>query len=324
MLNRAIQEAYTILEGETPDRGLFEELSRLRGADVLDLLSLAAKVRCAFAPGDHLCTIMNAKSGLCGEDCRFCAQSLHHGAGDRQSPLADTGEILRRGGETLESGVDIFGVVTSGVGYTTVDREFAHILEAVDRLHARFPGLRVCASLGLLSDETARELSRHGIYRYNCNIQTNPARYGELIATTHGAKDRIATIGLLKKYGVPVCCGGIIGLGETMEDRLAMAFFLKDLGAQVIPLNVLIPLPGTPLEGRKPLSAAEAAVTFALFRLIHPAGNIKFAAGRETLMRDFQGLIMPVANGFITGGYLTTRGRAVQDDLKFLEALHEF
>ena len=324
MLNRAVEKAYEILDGKVPDRGIFTELSQLSGEDILDLVSLAVKVKHAFSPPDHICTIINAKSGLCGEDCRFCAQSRYYKTGAERFPLVSLETILEKGRETVESGVSTFGIVTSGVGYVTITEEFTRILKAIDELHVRFPGLNVCASLGLLSDTTARELSRHGIYHYNINIQTNPAKYNELISSTHSAGDRIRTIELLKKYGVGICSGGIIGLGETMEDRLEMAFYLKDLDVDVIPLNVLIPLPGTPLENNVPLSAADAAKIFSLFRLIHPTRSIKFAAGRETLMKDFQGLIMLVASGFITGGYLTTRGRAVSDDLAFVKELHAF
>lgn len=321
MLNQAVAKAYAILEGHVPERGLIEELSLLQGPDILDLMSLAVKVKEAFSPREHLCTIMNSKSGLCGEDCRFCAQSMHHESPVEKFPLASVETICDKARETYESGIGTFGIVTSGLGYTAVNEEFVLILRAIDELHVRFPALKVCASLGILSDTTARELSRHGISHYNCNIQTNPARYGDLVSSTHTIGERIRTLELLKKHGLGLCCGGIIGLGETMEDRIEMAFSLREIGADTIPINVLIPLPGTPLEGREPLSAAEVVKTFALFRLIHPSKNIKFAAGRETVMKDFQGLIMLAANGFITGGYLTTRGRAVKDDLEFMKNL---
>lgn len=325
MLNPAIQKAYVILDGTVPDRALFGELARLRGDDILDLVSLASKVRNRFSPGFHACTIMNAKSGMCGEDCRFCSQSSRHETGIERFPLADAAEMVARAGEAYAAGVESFGIVTSGAGYQKVTGEFRKILDAIDAIHTAYPGKNVCATLGHLSEETARELARRDISHYNINIQTNPARYRDLVASTHGIDDRIETIRLLKKNGVKVCAGGIFGLGESMEDRLEMALALRDLDVDIIPLNVLIPIPGTPLAGREPVSAAETALSIALFRLIHPAKTIKFAAGRETRMKDFQGLLMLAgANGIITGGYLTTRGRDVSDDREFIQDLETF
>jgi biotin synthase len=325
MLHPAIEKAYAVLDGAQVDRKIFAELSMLEGGDILDLASLAGKVRDRFAGGFHSCTIMNAKSGACGEDCRFCAQSTHHVARIDRYGLADADMILDRAAEAFAAGVENFGIVTSGTGYMKMSDEFRRILESIDLIHSRYPDKNVCASLGHLSEETARELSKHDILHYNINIQTNPARYRELISNTHGVNDRIRTILVLKKQGVKICSGGIIGLGESAEDRLALAFSLKDLDVDVIPLNVLIPIPGTPLERQEPVPASEVVKTFALFRLINPSKIIKFAAGRETKMRDFQGLIMLAgANGFITGGYLTTRGREVRDDIDFRDELRKF
>ena len=325
MLNPAIERAYQILDGAVPDRSVFEELSRLRGDDILDLLSLASKVRNRFAGGFHACTIMNAKSGMCGEDCRFCSQSSRHDTDIERFPLAGTDEMVARAGEAYAAGVESFGIVTSGTGYQKVTAEFRRILDAIDAIHDAYPGRNVCATLGHLSEETARELARHGISHYNINLQTNPSKYRDLVASTHGVEDRIATIRLLKKNGVKVCAGGIFGLGESREDRLEMALALRGLDADIIPLNVLIPIPGTPLADREPATPAETAVAVALFRLVHPAKTIKLAAGRETRMKDFQGLLMLAgANGIITGGYLTTRGRKVRDDLDFIRDLGTF
>ncbi len=157
------------------------------------------------------------------------------------------------------------------------------------------------------------------------NIQVNPLRYQELIATTHLVDDRIKTVKLLKKHGIKACTGGILGVGERMEDRIEMAYVLKDLEVDVIPLNVLIPIAGTPLEHQKPLPASEIVKTFAIFRLVHPNKIIKFATGRESCMKDFQSLILlSGANGFLTGGYLTTRGRGSDEDLRLLEDLEGF
>jgi biotin synthase len=325
MLHPAVEKAYAILDGTHVDKKIFTELSMLEGGDILDLASLAGKVRDRFAGGFHSCTIMNAKSGACAEDCRFCAQSTHHNARIDRYGLVDADMILDKAAEAFAEGVENFGIVTSGTGYIRTSGEFKQIIEAIDLIHRRYPDKNICASLGHLSEETALELSRHDILHYNINIQTNPERYRDLISTTHRANDRIQTILVLKKHGVRICSGGIIGLGESAEDRLALAFSLRDLDVDVIPLNVLIPIPGTPLERQEPVPASEVVKTFALFRLINPTKIIKFAAGRESRMKDFQGLVMLAgANGFITGGYLTTRGREVKDDLDFKDELRKF
>jgi biotin synthase len=325
MLNPDIEKAYSILQGETLERELIEKLSRLRGDEIPDLLSLANKVKNRFSKNTHICTIMNAKSGICGEDCRFCSQSSHHNTETEIFDLVDKNDILKKAEEAFATGVKSFGIVTSGTGYMEPNDEFGKITAAIDLIYLLFPDKNVCASLGNLSDETAEELAKHGVVHYNINIQTNPGRYGELISSTHSVNERIDTIKSLKKYGVKVCSGGILGLGETMEDRIELALTLRDLDVDVIPLNVLIPIEGTPLEGEEEIPVAEIARTFALFRLINPRKTIKFAAGRETRMKDFQGLLMlSGANGFLTGGYLTTRGRNVEDDFRFHEQLAGF
>ncbi len=325
MLNPYIQQAYGILEGKEPGRELIDTLSQLEGEEILDLLSLANKVKNRFSGTTHICTIMNAKSGLCSEDCRFCSQSTHHDTEAEVFDLRDKREILKKAEETYATGVESFGIVTSGTGYLKTTEEFREITSAIDLIYEKFPDKKVCASIGNLSDETAGELAKHRVVHYNINIQTNPRRYGELISSTHSVDERIATIKALKKHGVKICSGGIIGLGETMEDRIELAFILKELDVDVIPLNVLIPIEGTPLEGEKEIPVSDIVKTFALFRLINPRKTIKFAAGRETRMKDFQGLLMlSGANGFLTGGYLTTRGREVEEDFSFRDQLAGF
>lgn len=325
MLNPIIEKAYGILNGKELDQNYFYELSRLNGENILDLLSLANKVKERFANEKSLCSIMNAKSGVCNEDCRFCAQSSHNKTEAETYPLESIDKIVRKAEECYEAGVQSFAIVTSGTGYGTLSKEFMQIMDAIDAIHKKYPEKNVCVSIGNMSDETVKELSKHNIYHFNINIQTNPKKYKELISTTHTIEQKLDTIKLLKKYGINVCCGGIIGLGETMYDRVEMAFALKELDVHVIPLNVLIPIKGTPLENQESLPVSEIVKTFALFRLINPSKIIKFVAGRETKMKDFQGLIMLAgANGFITGGYLTTRGREIKDDMMFQKELDMF
>ncbi len=325
MLHESILSAYKVLEGAELDRETAAALLRLKGPDLLDLISLANKVRLRFAAEPHLCSIVNAKSGACPEDCRYCAQSLANDAPSEVFPLVSEETILAAAGAARENGALCFCIVTSGRGYPEENFEFRRILAAADAVRARYPDLNLGASLGNLSGATARALADHGVTFYNHNLQVNPARYGDLVATTHGAAERMETIRHLKACSVRVCSGGIFGLGESAEDRLELALALKALDVDVVPLNVLIPIPGTPLQDQDAVTMPEVAKALALFRLVLPRKVIKFAAGRETRCRDFQGLLLLSGpNGFLTGGYLTTRGRPVAEDRSLLHELGEF
>ncbi len=326
-LHPLIENAYNVLDGGTLEREEAVALAHeITGSDILDLVSLANKVRLAFAPKDvGSCSIVNAKCGKCSENCRFCAQSAHYHTHIDSFSLLSEEEVVDAAQKAYDSGVRIFGYVTSGRGWLKPDEDFRRILSTLDRLHERFPDMKLCVCLGILSDECARELSLHYVWRYNMNLQTSPARYAELVATTHTIEEKIATIRLMQKYGVTNCTGGIFGLGESWEDRVDMAFAIRDLKVEASTLNILLPIPGTPLEAQSPVTPADAAKIFALFRLINPTMTLKFCAGRETAMKDFQGLLMLSGiNSLMTGGYLTTRGRQVEDDFAFWKLLGGF
>jgi biotin synthase len=328
-LHPDIEQAYHVLDtGQPVSFELAMALGRLPGSEVLDLVSLANKVKNRYAVNRgavHACSIMNAKSGVCGENCRFCAQSRHNSAEVEEYGLVDEVQVLEQARGVWDQGISHFGIVTSGYGYLKITPEFERILGMIDLLHRELPGLKVCASLGVLGEELASALARHGIAHYNINIQVDPRRYGELIADTHSVAERIDTIRRLRANDIGVCCGGIIGTGETMQERIAMIFALRELDVSVIPLNVLVPIDGTPLEGATTVPVTEIAKTFAICRLANPGRIIKFAAGRETVMKDFQGLLMlSGADGFLTGGYLTTRGRDTAADRQFAGQLSMF
>lgn len=325
-LHSEIENAYKVLEGESLSR---EEalalVTQIHGADVLDLVSLANKVRQKFAAQMPPCSIINAKSGKCEQNCRFCAQSAHHDTGVTTYELLSKEEVMAAAKRAYATGIRTFGYVTSGMGYLTPDAEFRKILETLDAVYEALPEMKLCVSIGILSRETAKLLAEHHTWRYNMNLQTNPARYHELIADTHTIDDKIATIKHLQSFGVTNCTGGILGLGETWQDRVEMAFAIKELNVDGIPLNVLLPIKGTPLEKYPIMRPVDVAKAFALFRLVNPTKMIKFAAGRETVMKDFQGLLMLAgANSLMTGGYLTTRGRSVEEDQVFIGHLQEF
>jgi biotin synthase len=326
ILNEHIENAYKVLDGGMLTREEALGIDReVNGADVLDLLSLANKVREKYAPGLQVCSILNAKSGVCSQNCKFCAQSAHHNTSIETYPLLAQDEVLAALKTVYESGVRSFGYVTSGHGYLEPDEEFRQIMETLDAMHAAYPDVKICVSIGILSEETAKILSEHHCGRYNINLQTAPGKYAELIADTHSIEDKINTVKYLQSFGVEICCGGIFGLGESSADRIDMALAVRELDADGIPLNVLVPIPGTPLEKLPIMQPYEVAKSFALFRLLNPGKMIKFAAGRETTLKDFQGLLMLSGiNALMTGGYLTTRGRSVAEDEEFIERLKQF
>ena len=325
MINPAIEKAYKILNKKELEKELILELSNLKGTDIPDLISLANKVKETYQIKSHSCTIVNAKSGKCSENCSFCAQSSFHNTEIESYPLLSGAEILEKAKEAYNSGIRKFGIVTSGRGYQKVTPELKKILASVDEIYQVLPDLEVCLTIGALSEEVVKLLADHKVKNYNINFQTNPAKYEKLVSTTHQFQEKTDTIKYLQKYGLKVCTGGILGLGEAMEDRIEMAYAIKKADVDRIPLNILIPIKGTPLEKQKHLSPTEIAVTFALFRLINPAKTIIFTAGRETIMKDFQALLMLAgANGIMTGGYLTTRGRSVKEDSTFLDNMESF
>ncbi len=326
MLNPLIENAYKVLDGQSISREEALEIAeKISGEDILDLISLANKIRKKYAGKIIPCSILNAKSGLCRQNCRFCAQAAGHHTGIETYPLLDKKEVLEAVRKVYETGVRTFGYVTSGYGYKTVTKEFQAILDTLDAIHERYPDLKICVSSGILSRKTAGLLAKHHVWRYNMNLQTAPSRYAELISREHTIEEKIRTIRYLQEFGVTLCCGGILGLGEDWKDRIEMAFAVRELGVDGCPLNVLLPIPGTPLERQPVMPPADVAKAFALFRIVNPEIMIKFAAGRETIMKDFQGLLMLAGlNSMITGGYLTTRGRSVEDDKAFLRQLEAF
>jgi biotin synthase len=325
-MHPSIEQAYRILEdGQPITRDLALALGQLGGDETLDLVSLANKVRNRYATDIEACSIVNSRSGVCGENCKFCAQSTHHEAEVDRYGLITESALLAEARAAHAENASHFGIVTSGYGYPSPTPDFERICSMIGRIHEELPDMDVCVSLGILGEETAEMLSQCKITHYNINLQVAPQRYAELIADTHTVEDRIATIKLLRQNGITVCSGAILGVGETMDDRVDLAYALHELDVSVIPLNVLIPIEGTPLADREPLSVVDVAKSFALFRLIHPRKVIKFAAGRETLMKDFQGLLMLAGmNGILTGGYLTTRGRQPAEDRDFIAQLDGF
>ncbi|SHE67936.1 biotin synthase [Desulforamulus putei DSM 12395] len=264
-----------------------------------------------------LCSIINAKSGKCSENCKYCAQSGHYNTGVPSYPLIDIQEVLALAKENEKNGVHRFSIVTSGGSLTNND--FEKVLEMIEALRAETT-LKLCASLGSISFDRALRLKEAGLSLYHHNIETCKEYYAN-ICDTHTYDDRIHTIKNAKKAGLEVCCGGIIGMGESMEQRIKMAFEIRELGITSIPINILNPIKGTPLEQVEKIEPLEIIKTISMFRLIIPYASIRYAGGRNALGELQQKGFMAGINAVMVGNYLTTVGNTIADDVKMIQEI---
>jgi biotin synthase len=308
-----------VLEGKSLTRKETLPLLEGEGPDIVELAAVANRVRVEFKDNDiDLCSLLNAKSGRCSEDCAFCAQSAHYTTEAPIYPLMDVNEMVKEAREAQERRTGRFCLISSGRQLN--EKEFETVLDALSQIREE-TDLALDCSFGTLTRERAEALKKVGVTRYNHNLETAESHFSK-ICTTHSFGDRIRTIEILKDQGFSICCGGIIGLGESAQQRLELAFSLRELGVDCIPLNILNPRPGTPLEHSKPIPPMEIIRTIALFRLILPKGTLKIAGGREINLRDLQSLaLLAGANGLIVGNYLTTPGRSAEDDLTMIRDL---
>lgn len=266
----------------------------------------------------EICGIVNAKSGACSEDCKFCAQSAHYSTEILKYPLRSFDEIICSAKEAKANGAVRFGIVTSG--NRLVDNEIRVIADAVKVISQEI-GISPCASLGALDESSFFALKDAGLERYHHNIETSERFYSEIVST-HDYSERVNTVRLAKKMGFEICSGGIIGLGEAWQDRMDMALLLKELDVDSVPLNFLVPISGTPLADAPKISPVDAIRTIAMFRILLEDKTIKVVAGRESLLKDYQAMIFSAgANGMLVGGYLTIAGRSVEEDSNLIEAV---
>jgi len=284
-----------------------------------ELISRANKVRKDLIGTDlELCSIVNAKSGRCSEDCKFCAQSSSYSTAIASYPLKKKRDIVKAARDAKEIGAQKFGIVTSGNRPTA--GEMGEIAQAISEIKDKL-GITVCASLGALKRDQLKKLKDAGLSRYHHNIETSPRFYSKIV-TTHNFQERIDTIKQAKEEGLEICSGGIIGMGETWQDRIDMAKLLKDLDVDSVPINLLVPMKGTPLESIEPISCNDAIRVICIFRIILGDKVIKIAAGRETVLKDFQGLgFLAGANGMLIGGYLTIKGRGLEEDQELIKEI---
>lgn len=284
---------------------------------VLELVHLANNIRKKeIGTKLDLCSIINAKSGLCSEDCKFCAQSLRHRCNVKTYPLKGIDEIVKSAERAKRIGADRFGIVTSG--HRLNKYEIDIISRAIKKIN-RVIDISVCASLGSLKREELLLLKESGLDRYHHNIETSPDFYPKIV-TTHTFDDRIRTINSAKAVGLETCSGGIIGMGESWKDRIKMAMVLKKLDVDSVPINMLIPIKGTPFGKFPSILPADAIRTICLFRIILRDKSIKIAAGRESILKEYQVMgFMAGANGMLIGGYLTVKGVSPEEDYKLID-----
>jgi biotin synthase len=286
---------------------------------VTSLAALAHQVRLAWCgPEVEVEGILSAKTGGCPEDCHFCSQSSRFDSPVKATPFLDTEEVLRAAGETKAAGASEFCIVLAIRGPD--ERTMQRILELVPVVRER-TGLNVAVSAGMLTEEQARRFAEGGVHRYNHNLETSRSFFPQVV-TTHTWEERQDTCRLVRLHGMELCCGALIGMGESDAQRVELLVQLQELDPTEVPLNFLNPRPGTPLGDEQPVAAWEAIRWIALFRLGLPGVILRYAGGREVTLRDLQAMGMTSGiNALIVGNYLTTLGRSADEDLQMLADL---
>lgn len=293
-----------------------EELLDLYNTDLETLLELSSQY---MSKNIEFCSLVNARSGKCSQNCKYCAQSSHYRTDIETYPLIDKEDVLKAAKEAKEYGVNHFAIVTSGKD--PEEENFDKIIELIQEIN-KVDGISSCASIGILNEEDAKKLADAGLKRFHHNINTSQSYYPE-VCTTHTWEDRVNTCKLVKKYGMELCCGVILGMGETVEQRIEMAMELAEIQPNSIPINILMPIPQTPFEnyGDK-IDEENILRTLAVFKIANPNSVLRFCGGRLRLSEKNQELALKTCvEGILTGNYLTTTGKSPQEDLKTVEKL---
>ena len=305
-------------EPVTPEEAL--DLFSLEDPDVYDFFAITNRVRYRHKGRQiALCSIVNAKSNLCGEDCGFCSQASNSTAEVVTYPLLNKETILQYAAKAEADGANEFSIVTSGKGVRN-DNELTIIKETLRTLRDKSNMTR-CASLGVLTREALLELKAAGLQHLHHNLETSRGFYNH-ICTTRTFESNVETVRIAKELGIEVCCGGIMGMGESREDRVDLAMTLRELDVNPVPVNFLNPMKGTALEDARHLTPMECLKCIAVFRAILPTKDIFAMGGREVNLRDLQSMMFFAgANGTLLGNYLTTTGRTPEDDIRMIHDL---
>ena len=279
---------------------------------------VAAEITAAMGPRKFdSCSIINARSGRCPEDCKWCAQSAHYSTTIHSYPLVDRDTCMEMADYNRRAGIGRFSLVTSG--RAVKGRDLDAICSYYSELREREPGMGLCASMGLLDREAMVRLHEAGVHRYHCNMESCRSFFPTL-CSTHTQEDKLEAIARAREAGMEICSGGIIGMGETMRQRVEFALELREISPVSIPINILQPIPGTPLEGAAPLDPEEYLDTVAIFRLVHPHAVLRFAGGRASLDAAIQRRALAIGiNGAIMGDMLTTVGSQIAQDLEMVK-----
>ncbi len=319
MKRKIYQICDSILDGHQVTSDDAAVLARAAGPDLYELFAAANRIREHFrGPSLDICSIVNAKSGACGEDCSFCAQSSHHATGVLVYPLIPVDQMEKAARGAKKNGAKRFCIVTSGRGIDSHD-DLRNIAVGIERVRAL--GLSPCATLGTLTKDQLAFLRDAGLYRYHHNIETSRS-YFSRVCSTHTFDERLDLLGHARDLGISTCSGGILGMGESMDDRVQMAMTLRDIDVDSVPINFLMPIPGTPFESTPSLPPLEALHALALFRMILPRKEIRVCGGRGHALGQLHPLIfMAGADGFMIGNYLTTTGLNPDDDLRMIREL---
>lgn len=298
-----------------------ENYEELYNKPLEELIKISNKItKENFGNKIEACSIISAKTGGCSENCKYCAQSKHNNAKIECHPLLDIKTVKKAALSAKEQGASRFCIVTSG--RKVENKDFEKILEMIKEVSS-IEGIHCCASLGLLDKEQIKKIKEAGVERYNHNINTSE-NYHKNICTTHSFKDRVETVKMIQKEGMEACCGVIIGMGESRKDRIDMALALKKLNPKTVPINILNPIKGTPLEGFEDrIDEEEILKTICIFRIILPNTLLRYAGGRNTRLsanNQKQGLFAGI-NSILVGNYLTTKGAGVDEDRKMFDEL---
>lgn len=292
------------------------ELLRLYNLDLDELLKISSK----YIKNDvEFCSLINARNGKCSQNCKYCAQSSHYRTNIEAYPLVELEEVRKTALEAKSHKASRFAIVTSGK--TPDESDFDTILKMIGEVN-KIEGLKSCASIGILNEEQAKKLAQTGLRRFHHNINTSKSYYPD-VCTTHNWDDRLNTCRLVKKYGMELCCGVILGMGETVEQRIEMALELAEIQPNSIPINILMPIPETPFENYLDKIDEENVLrTLAIFKIANPNSILRFCGGRMRLSDENQRKALnSCVEGIMVGNYLTTVGKAPEDDIKTVTEL---